>query len=299
MGLVARLRTLRAHYGLRAGLRRELTLQADKVLRRVTRNRLVRDLRSLGVQPGDTIFVHLAMRQLGYVPGGPEAVIAALKTAIGEAGTLVMPAYPAGGVMFEYAKQHPVLDARRTPADVGVVPEIFRRQSGTLRSLHPTHTVCAWGKHAEFLVEGHERSETPFAPGTPFRKFVDLGGRELVLGEGVHFSILRVIEDARTDYPLPVYWPEPFALDVIDVEGKRHTVVTKVHNPVIARYRDPHLVIPALKARGLVRDGRVGHAHSHLIECAQLVSALSELVDEGVLAFRITPDDYRRTHGAW
>jgi aminoglycoside 3-N-acetyltransferase len=294
---VDRLRTLRHNYGLRNGLQRELKLQTRKLFRRVSRRRLIRDLYTLGIRPGDAVFIHLALTEIGYVPGGPATVIAALKTVVGDMGTVVMPAYPAGGVTFDYVKRQPIFDVRHTPTALGAVPETFRQQSGTVRSLHPTHSVCAWGRHARFLVEGHERSEVPFGPGTAFRKFVDLGGRELIIGESVHFSILRVVEDARSDYPLPVYWPEPFALDVVDADGKRHTVITKVHSPVIAPYRNPHLVMPGLRAKGLVHEGHVGYARAYVIDCRNLLPTLSELTDEGHLAFRITPAEYSRLHG--
>ena len=294
---LTRLRTLRSNYGLRVGLRRELTLQSKRVFRRVGHRRLVRDLRALGVRAGDAIFVHAALSEIGYLPKGPETIISALKAAVGDTGTLVMPAYPTGGVTFEYVKDGPLFDVRTTPTAVGAVPETFRRQPGTVRSVHPTHSVCAWGRHAAWLVEGHQNSVVPFGPGTPFRKFVDLHGRELILGEHVHFSILRVIEDARSDYPLPVYCPEPLPLDVIDADGRRHTMLTKVHSPVIAPYRDPHLLVPPLRARGLVREGRVGYARSYLIECDNLLPALSDLVDQGLFAFTITPGQYQEKHG--
>ena len=58
-----------------------------------TRAWLAADLRSLGVRPGSTLLVHSAMRPLGWVCGGPHAVVLALRDAVGPEGTLVVPTH--------------------------------------------------------------------------------------------------------------------------------------------------------------------------------------------------------------
>src|SRR4051812_43498780 len=55
------------------------------------RSGLARDLARVGVEPGATLLVHSALRSLGFVPGGPVAVVQALLDAVGPRGTLVVP----------------------------------------------------------------------------------------------------------------------------------------------------------------------------------------------------------------
>jgi aminoglycoside 3-N-acetyltransferase len=50
------------------------------------------DLVDLGAPNGATVMVHTSLRALGYVVGGEQAVIEALRTAVGPTGTRVMPA---------------------------------------------------------------------------------------------------------------------------------------------------------------------------------------------------------------
>jgi aminoglycoside 3-N-acetyltransferase len=50
----------------------------DRVETPVTVGSLVDDLRSLGLDTGDTVLVHASLQALGWVCGGPPAVIDAL-----------------------------------------------------------------------------------------------------------------------------------------------------------------------------------------------------------------------------
>jgi aminoglycoside 3-N-acetyltransferase len=55
----------------------------------VSRSRLVRDLRGLGLEPGGVAMVHCRMSSLGHVAGGAETVVRALLDASGPGGTIM------------------------------------------------------------------------------------------------------------------------------------------------------------------------------------------------------------------
>jgi aminoglycoside 3-N-acetyltransferase len=289
MRALERVRNLRKSYGLSRGLLREVGLQFDRLVHRVNEFSLAKDLRGLGIEPGDVIFVHSSMRELGHVVGGPAAVIRALEMTVGSHGTIVMPAYSTGGLPYYWVKNSPTFDVKKTPSDVGVIAEVFRLQSETIRSLHPTHSVCARGPRAKYLTERHEIAERPFGHGTPFMRLAELGGKGLILGARLrNFTALRIIEDHLGEaYPVRVYLPDRFSVRVIDDRGQSQRVETLVPDPEWGRRRNGDLLLPHLLEKGLINKRQVGKASSLLIRCAELLRVLEDATAKGILAYRI------------
>jgi aminoglycoside 3-N-acetyltransferase len=138
---------------------------------------LANQLRALGLQPGDSVLVHSSFRSLGIAD--PERILGALVEVLGPEGTLLMPA-----LSFEQQPHHHH-ETRITPCCVGFLPEYFRTRPGTLRSLHPTHSVCAVGAKARSMLCDHRLDTTPCGPHSPFRHNLESGGKILMIGCGL------------------------------------------------------------------------------------------------------------------
>lgn len=238
---------------LRAVQRRRRVAQLERDVPHVHRSQLVEDLRRLGVQPGDALFIHSSLKSLGFVEGGPAAVIGALMDAVGPQGTLVLPTYwmPGGTIHATCELSDYVFDPRQHGTHMGALPEAFLATPGVLRSIHPTHSVSAWGRHADAVTADHHRAPSVFGVGSPWERFLHLPQAK-VLGIGISMgpvTYYHLIEDQMgDDFPVPVWGERTYQMPCLDHLGQRCTVPVRAFDPAIAARRIDH------KPRGDLRD---------------------------------------------
>lgn len=181
----------------------------------ITEEKLVSDLKSLGICSGETIIVHASLSSIGWVVGGAPTVIDALQTVVTGEGNIVMPTFTGHYSDPEYWSNPSVPDdwidkiresippfrpectpTRRT---MGSIPECFRSYPNVHRSRHPYHSFAAWGKENSYIIANHSYK---FGHGeeTPLSKVYELDGHVLLLGcDHNKNSSLHLAED-RADY---------------------------------------------------------------------------------------------------
>jgi aminoglycoside 3-N-acetyltransferase len=210
-------------------------------------------LREAGLGEGDAAFVQAGMSSFGTIEGGPDAVIEAFARVLGPDGLIAMPSFPLDRPTLEYLRQDPAFDLLNTPSRMGAISERFRTSEGVLRSLHPTHPVCARGPGAEEIVAGHELAPTPFGAGTPFAKLIERGAHQVYFGSGVGaITMYHAYECLREPpYPIEVFLPQRIEARCIDANGAKIVVQTLVHDPRVTVHRIDNN--PPLEAQVRVR----------------------------------------------
>ena len=133
-----------------------------------------------------------------------------------------MPAFyfgePALGGAYATFKQRPRFDLRRTPSQMGLATELFRRMPGVVQSRHPVYRVAALGPRATELTAGHEHAKSPAGLGSPFEfmarhntKIIGIGKPMQVLTQAHH------AEEAMGDeFPVPRQAGEPLSMMLVD-----------------------------------------------------------------------------------
>jgi len=222
-------------------------------------------LRELGVRRGGVLLVHSSLRSLGRLAGGAEEVVASLLDALGPDGTLLFPALSYASVLPAW----PHFDARTTPACVGALPEYFRTRPGTLRSIHPTHSVAGAGKDAAELLAGHERDHTPVGPHSPFTRLAQADGQILFIGCGLrpNTSMHGVEELAEPPY----LYGEPLDYHIHLADGSQQIMRVRRHN--FAGWDQRYERIAELLGAPALRAGMVLSAECHLLEASALWTA--------------------------
>ncbi len=183
--------------------------------RPVTRKSLAADFSKLGITPGTTLLVHSSLSSLGWVCGGPVAVIQALLEVITEKGTLIMPTFsednsdPADWsnpavpeswwetIRQEMPAYHPEITPVR---GVGAIPETFRKFPGVIRSAHPCMSFAARGARAAEIIADH-KLDYPLNEDSPLGAIYQLEGQVLLLGVGHDRNTSLHLAEYLADYP--------------------------------------------------------------------------------------------------
>jgi aminoglycoside N3'-acetyltransferase len=181
---------------------------------------LVAACRDAGVLTNGVLFVQCSYNDLPTYSGSPFDLVRALHDLAGPEGTLLMPAYTTN--MNELPCRP--FDVRREPATTGIVAELFRREPGVLRSLHPRHSLCATGPRAEELLADHDKCIYADGPGSPFDRIRQLNAQSLCLGMAPGFtSFIHWVEDIEPEkYPGHAH-DGPYDCRLRDSSGGEHT----------------------------------------------------------------------------
>ena len=215
---------------------------------------LQRELTALGIEPGGVLLVHTAFSKVAPVEGGPHALIAALRAALGERGTLVMPSMADDDDV-------PFNRTLSPCRGVGVVADTFWRLPGVLRSDSP-HAFAAAGPLAARITQPHP-VDVPHGVDSPPGRVHDLDGQVLLVGVGHDANTTVHVAEAIAG----VRYRQPkYATVLEDGRAKRYEYGETDH--CCEKFA---LLDAWLGARQ--RRGRVGNAEARLARSRDIVAA--------------------------
>jgi aminoglycoside 3-N-acetyltransferase len=220
-----------------------------RTIRRVySRGELASAFRALGVNAGDTVMLHASVRAVGRIAGGPDQIHLALKDALTPDGTLMMYAscpehYDEIGrgnltpeEERELLEKLPPFDAStaRSQRDNGALVELLRTYPGTISNAHVAR-FAVWGRNARYLLS-QQPWNYPFGRGSALERFVELGGRILMLGSDhdtvtfLHYAehIVDIPDKRVARYKVPVaengsrVWRDMEEFDTADAGAHRN-----------------------------------------------------------------------------
>ncbi len=244
-----------------------------------TRDSLAADLRALGLRPASTVLVHCSLSSLGWVCGGPVAVVQALLDVLGPAGTLVVPtqsgslsdpstwsAPPVPSSWWQLIRDSmPAYDPDLTPTrGMGAVADVVRHLPGACRSAHPTVSFTAVGPLAGALMTPHTLA-AGLGDRSPLGRLVEAGAWTLLLGVGWDCATCLHLAEHRSGVRPLVRDGAPVLVD-----GVRRWVEYDVPDHDTDRFP---AIGAALEASGRVAVGTVGSATARLTPIADAVAS--------------------------
>jgi aminoglycoside 3-N-acetyltransferase len=219
-----------------------------------------------GISRQSNLVVHSAFAALSRQGWRAERFIEGLLDVIPD-GTLIMPTMTWRTVTTEQRDWNELATASHT----GVLSEIFRTRYAQARSIHPTHSVAAFGPQSTHLTSRHHLDEKPVSDNSPYGLMRGQNAFILLLGVGleactaVHLPeedvapefYLRPPEETRT-YPCR----DRYGV-VHDVRARRHQRLD----------RDFPKFSAPLAAKGLLQSGEI-------LGCRYEITTMQDLLDE-------------------
>jgi len=245
---------------------------------------LKNDLRNIGITNSMILIVHSSLSSIGWVCGGPVAVLYALEETIGNDGTLIMPTHssdlsepsewrdpPVPEAWWQIIRvSMPAYDKDLTPTrGMGTISETFRKQPGVKRSAHPCNSFAAWGKYKEIFTD-FNKLDFSMDMNSPLGKVYEYDGYVLLLGVGhdknTSLHLAEYITDYKTKLNVACFSP-------VMIEKERKWI----------KYIDINLngddfisIGNAFEAQGKCKIGRIGAARSVLFRQRDLVDFASD-----------------------
>ena len=199
-----------------------------------------------------TVVVHTSMRKLGEVEGGCDGIIDAFCEYLSD-GLFIVPTH----TWLNVNREDPVYDVRETVPCIGALPTTAAFRKDGIRSLHPTHSVAAFGKRAAEFIKGEETSNTPCPVGGVWARLYDEDAVILFLGVGLSSNTYIHAIDEMLDLPDRLVYP-PMSLTIIDYDGNKHYVECCKHG--LTGWQNFGVYKTPLEYVGAYKTARLGNA---------------------------------------
>lgn len=237
-----------------------------------TATQLKAQLKKMNIPCDGTLLVHSSFKSMGEISGGARTVIDALCDYM-SGGLLLMPTHSWDTV----GPDNAFFDPKTTPSCTGILGRLLLERDGAVRSIHPTHSLAAYGKDAEDFVQGEHLVSSPCAREGCMGKLLDRKGKILFIGCGLDKNtFLHGVEEwAGIENRLG----EEYTCFLTLNDGSTFIGTMQQHSAPIpdvsvnyAKMTQPFLTL------GAAAEGQLGDARCYLCDCARMSRITAELL---------------------
>lgn len=201
----------------------------------LTAQKITAALRAVGVREGEVLLLHSGLSNLGHV--SPETAIEAVRAAVGENGTFLVPIFARPyigfegtvnvGTVFRPYDTRPNGVLRDKAVWTGALARAMTQRDDISRSGHVSHEWAALGKDAAELTAGQGFLDTPTGAASPLMKVLQKHGSVVFLGCGIGANTFLHLLETLHDVP----YLRPAILKHLDQNGEPHTAIIEKHLP--------------------------------------------------------------------
>jgi aminoglycoside 3-N-acetyltransferase len=251
-----------------------------------TKEEIKEQLKTMGILPTDTVVIHTSMKAIGSVEGGPEGLLDAFCEYLSE-GLFLVPTHTWDDV----TENNPYFDVRTAVPNIGLIPVTAAKRKDGVRSLHPTHSMWAYGADAAEYVKGEENAPSPTPAGYCWDKLADVHAKILLIGvENDKNTFIHAIEE-RLNLPDRIS-DKPYDITITDGQGnvtthpfyQQYCSKTEDISWFFGNFEKPMVEM------GVQTLGKLGDATVRIVDamgCRQLLTTIFQRAKEDIFAQHI------------
>jgi len=258
-------------------------------------NDLIQVMKKMGMKKGSVVFIHSSMTEFYNYTGTAEELIQNIINVIGEEGTLMMPAYP----KTQKFNDEVDFDVLNSPSGAGYLSEVFRKMPGVKRSINLQHSVCAYGKLAEYFTNEHHLSSTAWDEHSPYYKMSQMNtlvfafGLPYFLGTMIHCteSILR----SKYKY-FQLFFTKKKVCRYKDVDGNIRSYHYFTHD--FARRRNKKKIIKKYFDKNEFKNTTISNLRIEMVDAKYTLDLFLQLAEKGITMYSVpSPKPYLNKEG--
>lgn len=242
-----------------------------------TRENVIEALRKIGIEQGDSVFIHSNLGFLGMMQNCGtkeklcEEFLGAVKAVIGDEGTIILPA-------FSYSFCHgEVYNPLETGTTCGMLSEYMIRYFGSNRSLDPNFSVCGVGKNMIYYRDCNVHEA--FGEDSFWERLIKQGGKIMCVNFDAGSTLIHFIE--RLNHVSYRYNKAFNGIKILDGKQVRDYAVHFVYDydkPGDAYY--PGRIDALCREKGIVKTAYLGKGSVLAYSAREYMDYIGELLKE-------------------
>lgn len=237
-------------------------------------------LTELGLKSSDTIMIHSSLKSIGLIEGNAEGLIDTLMSFFKD-GLLIFPTHTWASIR----EDHMTFNIDDTPSCVGALTNIARKTPGFIRSMHPTHSVCAYGSSAKEYVDHDLIASTPVGPKNCFGILKDYNAKILFLGAPL--SKNTFIHSIEEEYNVADRFTSHI-YQFTSTDGNNTIKYTMPrHYSTLSAHISEHYekLLPVFIKYDAIKEFYFGNALSYILDAKKAYTIVSKILDKNLHAF--------------
>lgn len=240
-----------------------------------TRDMLKKQLADAGLKGDDIVMIHSSMKKIGEVENGADGVFEAFEEFFAD-GIIAFPTltwkiglYPDAGNVYS---------VRDSVSNISLLPELFRKRDGVVRSLLPTHSITAKGKNAEeFCAIAPATISTSLPWHSHWGKLYEQNARILFIGCDIRSCTYFHAVEEKAGHP-ELFFPDKKHVSIIDYDGVRTEIDMYRHQGAHSQYY--RLTESLLFAEDALRIVTFGNARTYLMDARKAADAVFRMLEK-------------------